>query len=221
MSLNIIVTSSSTREFFDPIRYLSNPATGKMGYYIARAAINHGHKVTFISGPANPEYSNVDEAKNISIISTDDMMKAVLKELKDGFVLIMAAAPADFKPETTVNKKIKKTETSSLTLVPNPDILLTVAEYAIKKKWKKLFVVGFAAETHDIENYALKKLKDKNLDIIFLNDLTKRDSGFGKDTNQLTVFRKNGERSKWKTDSKEKLGYKIICEIEKLYDGKI
>ena len=218
MSLHIVVTSSSTREFFDPIRYLSNPATGKMGYYIAKAAINHGHDVTFISGPANPEYATVEEAKNIPIISTDDMMQAVLGELKDGSVLIMAAAPADFRPEKTFDKKIKKTETNSLTLVPNPDILLTVSEHLIQKRWNKLFVVGFAAETHDAEHYALKKLKDKNLDIIFLNDLTQKDSGFGKDTNQLTVFRRSGETSKWKTDSKEKLGYKIICEIEKIYE---
>ncbi len=215
MPLYIIVTSGPTREYFDPIRFLSNPSTGKMGYYIAKAAIQNSHKVVFISGTVSPEHARVQGAKNISVISTQDMLNAVLSKIREKCVLLMSAAPADFKPAKMSKKKLKKVKENSLSLVRNPDILLTVHSELKKRKIKQIYLAGFAAETHKGRSFALKKLKDKHLDIIFLNDLSRKDSGFGKDTSMLTLFRKDGSWEKWKTETKEKLGHKIIQEIEK------
>lgn len=211
----VIVTSGPTREFVDPIRFLSNPSTGKMGYYIAKAARNHGFKVTYIAGPVDADYAKVDEAENFSVQSTEDMLKRVLSCIEPNSVLIMAAAPADYRPETRHDKKLKKTDSPHIHLVPNPDILKTVDAERTKRKIPNLYLIGFAAETHNTDEYALKKLKEKNLDMIFLNDLTRKDSGFGVDTNQLSVFDKNGGREDWPPMSKEKLGYQVIREVEK------
>ncbi|MDH5716309.1 MAG: phosphopantothenoylcysteine decarboxylase [Spirochaetia bacterium] len=213
--VKIIVTAGPTREFVDPIRFLSNPSTGRMGYFIARACVNQGYKVTYIVGPVPVMFSKIKGAKNISIISTQDMLNSVLAELKSGSVLVMAAAPADYHPEKSYKHKIKKTETPYIHLVPNPDILKTVKKYIELKKLKDVILVGFAAETSNPEKNALKKLEEKKLDIIFLNDLSKAGSGFRVETNQLTVFRKDGSCQKWKKDTKERLGYRVLEEIEK------
>ena len=210
-----IITSGPTREFIDPIRFLSNPSTGKMGFYIAKAAINQGYKTTYICGPASQAFSKVPKAKNISIISTQEMLTAVLEELEENSVLVMAAAPADYCPEKRYGKKIKKEENSFIKLLPNPDILKETNQYA-KEKNMKLTLIGFAAETHNVEEYALKKLKEKNLDIIFVNDLSQKNSGFGSDMNSLTVFKKDNIHKKWGADLKERLAYKIIEETKKL-----
>lgn len=213
--LNLIVTSGPTREFIDPIRFLSNPSTGRMGYYIARAGVNKGYRVTYITGPVSVRYRKVEGAKkNIDVISTQDMLDAVLENIKSDSVLIMAAAPADYRPVETYDHKIKKKDVPAIELIPNPDILKTVHSHIVEKKLNKIHLIGFAAETNDIENYAKDKLQKKSLDMIFLNDLTKKDSGFGTDTNQLTVFRNDGTSEKWKSEPKERLGYKIIEETE-------
>ncbi|MCB1199893.1 MAG: phosphopantothenoylcysteine decarboxylase, partial [Leptospiraceae bacterium] len=153
-------------------------------------------------------------ANNIDVISTDDMLAGVLSQLRENCTLIMAAAPADYKPLKKSEVKIKKTESPSLDLVPNPDILKTVGKHA-KDKNIPVTLIGFAAETHSVEEYAKKKLKEKDLDMIFLNDLSRSDSGFGVDTNHLTVFRRDGTREEWPLAGKERLGYMIIHEIEK------
>ena len=210
----VVVTSGPTREFFDPIRYFSNPSTGKMGYFIARSAVKLGYKVSFISGPVLPPYNSVEEAKNISVVSTQDMLEAVLKEIRSNSILIMAAAPADFKPEKIFHKKLKKQKTKTLRLIRNKDILREAYRSAQKRKFKKLTLVGFAAETHKGKENARKKLSSKNLDIIFLNDLSKKHSGFGVDTNRIRVFRKDGSSQKWPLLSKKDLGGKIMAEIE-------
>ncbi len=194
----------------DPIRFLSNSSTGKMGYYIAKAGIHNRLKVTFISGPVNEKFSSVDDANNIQVISTNDMLEAVLRVFSSNSILIMAAAPADFKIEEVSDKKIKKVDQSSLTLVPNPDILSCVNQYIIEHKCEHTYVVGFAAETHNTMEYAKKKLVGKNLDVIFLNNLLKSNSGFGKDTNELTVFFRNGNIAKWPMATKKDLGMQII-----------
>ncbi|RME91027.1 MAG: phosphopantothenoylcysteine decarboxylase [Candidatus Hydrogenedentota bacterium] len=210
----IVVTSGPTREFIDPIRYISNPSTGKMGYYIAKAAVNSGFPVTYIAGPVDSEFAKVDEATNISVLSTQDMLDAVLKSITNNCVLIMAAAPADYRPAKRYEVKMKKTDSPDIHLVPNPDILQTVNLYRDAKGIRNLHLIGFAAETHDTDKYALEKLQKKNLDMIFLNDLTRKDSGFGVNTNQLTVFYRNGKKEVWPPMAKEKLGYQIIREIE-------
>lgn len=209
----IIVTSGPTREFIDPIRYISNPSSGKMGYFIAKAALLKGYPVTYIAGPGDPEYRNLEQAKNIPVTSTEDMLRAVKKSLQKNAILIMAAAPADYRPEKKSPVKLKKTEAPELRLVPNPDILKEVSAICQKKNLP-ITLVGFAAETHNGEKYALKKLQEKNLDLIFLNDLSRKDSGFGVDTNQLTVFRRDGLKQKWKTATKEELGFRILEQIE-------
>ena len=209
----VIVTSGPTREFFDPIRYLSNPSTGKMGYFIAKAALELGYEVVLISGPVLPPYDSVEGAKNISVTSTQDMLNAVLKEIRSNSILVMAAAPADFKSEKVSMQKLKKGVTKILRLYPNKDILEEVNLRSKKRKFENLTLVGFAAETHNLKEYALKKLKSKNLDMIFLNDLSKKNSGFQVDTNELTVFRRDGTNERWPLSSKKNLGEKIMAEI--------
>lgn len=211
--IKLIVTSGPTREFVDPIRFLSNPSSGKMGYYIAKAGINHGLKVTYISGPISAKYSEVEGAKNISVISTRDMLKAVSLEIKKNSALIMAAAPADYRPAQQFKRKLKKSDAPSIELILNPDILKTISRKSKKEKLQNFFLVGFAAETHNIEAYALKKLNEKNLDLIFLNDVIAEKSGFGTDTNELKVFFRGGRSETWLPDSKERLGYRIVDSV--------
>lgn len=211
----IIVTSGPTREYIDTIRFLSNPSTGRMGYHIARAGINTGYRVTYIHGPVPQKYRDVPNAENIAVESTVDMLNTVIENIEPYTVLIMAAAPADYRPEKKFSHKLKKKETPEIKLVPNPDILMTVGEEVAKKKIENVILVGFAAELQNAHEYALSKLEKKNLDLIFLNDLSQPGSGFGVDTNQLTVIRKDKSFEKWENDTKEKLGYRIIQEIEK------
>lgn len=213
-AIKFIVTSGPTREFFDPIRFLSNPSTGKMGFSIATAAVQKGYKVTYISGPIAQRYRSVEHALNIRVTSTRDMLAAVSEQLTSNSVLIMAAAPADYRPEFYSEKKIKKGESGQLRLIPNPDILKSMAAKRLERKFKSCFLVGFAAETDDGHTYAQRKLVEKNLDLIFLNNLRNEQSGFGVNTNILTVFRADGSSELWEMASKEFLGEKIIKEVE-------
>ena len=213
----IIVTSGPTREFIDTIRFLSNPSTGRMGYYIAKAGINTGYKVTYIHGPVPAKFAEVQGAENISVISTVDMLNEVLKNIEPYTILIMAAAPADYRPEKKFDYKLKKKENPEIKFIPNPDILFTVHEMIEEKKIPNVILIGFAAEIQNALEYAISKLERKHLDMIFLNDLSKPDSGFGVETNELTVIHKNKSYEKWTSDSKEKLGYRIINEIEKCW----
>ena len=153
-----IITSGPTREYFDPVRFLSNPSTGRMGYAIARACINQGYNVTYICGPVNSSYQQVRGAENIRIVSTIDMLNAVKEAVTENCVLIMAAAPADYRPEVKWEKKLKKEDDPAIHLVPNPDILKSIAAMKDNKRWHDCILIGFAAETHDTEAYARKKL---------------------------------------------------------------
>jgi len=213
----IVVTSGPTREFIDTIRFLSNPSTGRMGYYIAKAGVNLGFNVTYIHGPVPARFSNVDDAENISVISTVDMLNEVINRIEPFTILIMAAAPADYRPEKKFDHKLKKKENPEIKFIPNPDILQTVHELIEKNKTPDVLLIGFAAEIQNALEYATSKLERKHLDMIFLNDLSKSDSGFGVDTNELTVIHKDKSYEKWSTESKEKLGYRIINEIEKCW----
>ena len=210
-----IITSGPTREYFDPIRFLSNPSTGRMGHSIAQAAIAHGHEVIYISGPVAEEFSRVQGATNISIVSTLDLLAAVEKSIAPGSILIMAAAPADYRPEIKSPIKLKKTESPQLRLVPNPDILKCMAEKN-KSMHPPAVLIGFAAETHDTERYAREKLVSKSLDMIFLNDVSKSGVGFASTSNEITLFFKNGDRMDLPMEKKETLGEKIIVEISRM-----
>ena len=179
-SYKIIVTSGPTREFIDPIRFISNPSTGKMGFYIAKAALHLGFSVSYICGTVEKEFSYIEGVSNIQVTSTLDMQIAVLNEIQDNSILIMAAAPADYRSEKQYTNKIKKNQTTSISLTRNPDILANVNKIRKEKQYKNLKLIGFAAETDNGYENAKQKLQEKELDIVFLNSLNNKDSGFGK-----------------------------------------
>ena len=179
-----VITAGPTREAIDPVRYISNHSSGKMGYSIAQAALNAGAKVTLISGPVNiPEPATADLIK---VTSAEQMHQQALKQAKNADVFVACAAVADYRVADIAEQKIKKTADNhhlQINLVKNPDIVADVAALADKP-----FTVGFAAETQDVEQYALDKLTRKNLDLIAANNVALSGQGFNSDNNALTVF---------------------------------
>lgn len=182
----ILVTAGPTREYLDPIRFLSNRSSGKMGYAIARAALRRGAEVTLISG-----HSSLDQPKGVKFISVEtaeDMLHAVTKELHSSTVLVMSAAVSDFMPSEKAKEKIEKPDELLLRLSRTPDIISEVS-----KKKNKPFVIGFAAETEGKINNARRKLKEKNMDMIIFNDVTEAGSGFDVDTNRVVIIDREKE----------------------------
>jgi phosphopantothenoylcysteine decarboxylase/phosphopantothenate--cysteine ligase len=182
----IIVTAGPTREYLDPVRFISNRSSGRMGYAIARAAIRRGAKVTLISG-----HSLLEQPKGVHFISVEtaeDMLTAVNKELHSSTVLIMAAAVSDFMPAEKARGKIDKSGKLSLKLKSTPDIILETG-----KRRNRPFIIGFAAETGRKIARARRKLKEKNMDIIVFNDVTESGSGFDVDTNRIIIIDKGKE----------------------------
>ena len=174
----LVITAGPTREAIDPVRYISNHSSGKMGYALAEAAIEAGAEVTLISGPVNlqpPERCTL-----ISVISAADMHSATMSACADANILIASAAVADYRPVTVATQKIKKhADAMTLEMEKNPDIVSAAAT-----QYNDLFVVGFAAETQDVESYARGKLERKNLDAIVANDVSRSDVGFNSDNNE-------------------------------------
>lgn len=184
----LLITAGPTREEVDPVRYLSNYSSGKMGYAIAQAAIALGAQVTLVSGPVS--LTAPDGVHLIPVQSTEEMYEAVMKEYEQSDVVIKAAAVADYQPVQIENKKIKKSEeTLVLNLKKTKDILHTLGQQK-----KDQILVGFAAETDRIEENALKKLKKKNLDFVVANDVTTEGAGFGTETNLVTVYSRTGNK---------------------------
>ena len=181
----ILVTAGPTREYMDKVRFISNPSTGKMGYAIAKAAKQRGAEVTLISGPSALEPPS--GVNFVSVETTKEMRDAVLGALNGSSAVIMAAAPADFSPAVSIKGKVEKESMTSLKLRQTPDILSEIG--ALKNR---PFIVGFAAEAGEDIKRARKKLVTKNADIIVLNDITRRDAGFGADTNKVTIIDKKG-----------------------------
>ena len=206
----ILITSGRTKENIDPIRYLSNNSSGKMGYSIAQAAADLGAEVTLISGPTDLKAPN--GLKNfISVESALEMYEKVDEYFKDTDIFIACAAVADYRPKEYKKEKIKKSDSDFvIELVRNPDILLEMS----KKKEKQL-LVGFAAETNDIKENALKKLEKKNLDIIVANNA----SVMGSDENVIEIIKKDRTSVKISQKSKMELAYdilsEVICELER------
>ena len=200
----ILITSGRTKENIDPIRYLSNNSSGKMGYCLAQAAIDLGAEVTLISGPTNLEIPK--GLKNfISVESALEMYKKVDEYFGDTDIFISCAAVADYRPKEYKKEKIKKSDSDLiLELVRNPDILFEMG----KKKDNQL-LVGFAAETNDIKENALKKLEKKNLDFIVANNA----STMGNNTNTVEIIRKNKTSIKINQKNKIELAYDILKEI--------
>ena len=180
--MNILITAGPTREYLDPVRFLSNRSTGKMGFAVAQAAVERGHPVTLVAGPVSlptpPGVTRVD------VVSAREMLAAIERCLPQCDALVMSAAVADWRPAQEAGAKLKKRAMSPLLqLVPNPDILQTLAPL----KGRRVFV-GFAAETGDPIEEAQRKLIDKGLDLIVANDVTVPGAGFAVDTNAVTLI---------------------------------
>lgn len=178
---HIVITAGPTQEAMDPVRYISNHSTGKMGFALAKACIDAGAKVTLIAGPVHlPTPQGVER---INVISAEQMLHHSLQYLESD-VFIATAAVADYRMAEVATQKLKKSgDQLQINLIKNPDIVATVAAQP-----KHPLMVGFAAETQNVENYASTKLKTKKLDIIACNDVSRQDIGFGADDNAMTVF---------------------------------
>jgi phosphopantothenoylcysteine synthetase/decarboxylase len=204
--MHLLITAGPTREPLDPVRFLSNRSSGKMGYAIATAALEAGHQVTLISGPvciAPPE-----GAELIRVTTADEMADAVQTRMDTGCdVLVMCAAVADFKPREVRPLKIRKSEgLASIDLVPTRDILATVA----LPRDRRVIICGFAAETNDLAENAQKKLREKRCDLICANDITRMDTGFDADQNELTIFFRDGSQRHLGRASKIELARELL-----------
>lgn len=219
--MRILITAGPTREFIDPVRFISNRSTGKMGYAIAEAGIAAGHDVVLISGPVFLE-PPPGLSKFVSVVSALDLLEAVQKELPNANALVMTAAVADFRPKTMATRKLHKTAAggrasmpSSLELIPNPDILKTIRPL----KENRIFV-GFAAETNDVLPSASNKLTQKGLDLLVANDVTQPGAGFGTDTNLVTLLEPNQTPVSLPLQSKRSIGDEIIRFLESKWPGR-
>lgn len=200
----VVVTAGGTREPVDPVRYLGNHSSGKMGYALAEAARDRGAEVVLISAPTSlPAPAGVE----ITQVQTALQMRdAVVKSVVGADILVMAAAVADYSPKNTAENKIKKgSESLVLDLIRTPDILSEMPDGLVK--------VGFAAESENLEENARKKLKDKRLDLIVANDITAKDSGFGVDTNEVVIIDRNGGTERMPLLQKSEVADKIFDRI--------
>lgn len=186
---SITITAGPTREALDPVRYISNHSSGKMGFAIAEAAIEAGASVNLIAGPVNLTHS--EKINRIDVISAEQMHEAALTLSKSSDIFIACAAVADYRPANIAEQKLKKSdEDMTITMIKNPDIVKDVA--ALEKQ--RPFVVGFAAETQDVESYAQQKMQRKNLDMICANDVSIAGQGFNSDQNALKVYWQGGSK---------------------------
>lgn len=208
---SIIVTAGPTIESIDPMRYITNRSTGKMGYSIAKEAIERGADVTLITGPTNLTPPQ-NLKKLVKIESAKDMYEAVLENLDENDVVIKSAAVADYKPKNYSNKKIKKSDDD---LVIELDRNKDIAQEIGKIKNNKI-LVGFAAETNDLIENASLKIKKKNIDFIVANDLTKEGAGFGVDTNIVKIIDKEGNITEYPKMKKEEVANIILDKIKEL-----
>ncbi|MBB1273134.1 MULTISPECIES: bifunctional phosphopantothenoylcysteine decarboxylase/phosphopantothenate--cysteine ligase CoaBC [Psychromonas] len=210
--VNIVITAGPTQEAIDPVRYISNHSSGKMGFSLAQAALNMGANVTVIAGPV--QLTLPSSIKRIDVKSAIDMHQAALASIVDADIFIACAAVADYRAQQVHDEKMKKqsdTDSITLTLVKNPDIIADVA-MAVNRP----FCVGFAAETNDVEAYALGKLQRKNLDLIAANDVSISDQGFNSDNNALTVFSKK-QRFDIALSSKKEVAIQLLKVISEQF----
>ncbi len=212
--LNIMITAGPTREALDPVRFISNHSSGKMGFAIAAAAAARGASVTLIAGPVNqptPPWVN-----RIDVITALEMQHAVMANITRQHIFISSAAVADYRAAEIASGKMKKQgENITINMVKNPDIVAGVAAMTEGRP----YVVGFAAETQNVEEYAQQKRVRKNLDLICANDVSKTGQGFNSDTNALHLFWSEGEKILPLSD-KKRLGQQLLDEIVSCYDEK-
>lgn len=204
--LRVLITAGPTREFFDPVRFLSNPSSGKMGYAIAEAAVKKSFHVILVSGPtAMPPPKGL--LRFVRVTSADEMYRVVMKEAARSDVIFMAAAVSDYRPAAFVPQKVKKTgKRTTIALVPNRDILKELG----RRRRLGQVLVGFAAETEAIGVNALKKLRSKNLDWIVANRVGTGKTGFESDRNRALLISSQGVRKSLPLMSKKKLAEEIL-----------
>lgn len=222
--MKIVVTAGPTREYLDPVRFLSNPSTGKMGFAIAAEAARRGHEVTLVAGPV--ALKTPKGVERVDVTSAREMLEASLGGLEGFFggekvVFISTAAVADWRPARCAAKKLKKGEMSGvLKLVRNPDILKTIAGLRRARRSRPavagLKLVGFAAETNDVLKEAARKSREKGLSFIVANDVTKKGCGFGTDTNRVTFVFPDGTQKKFPLMTKRLVARKILDEVSRL-----
>lgn len=208
--MRLLVTAGPTREHLDPVRFLSNRSTGKMGFAIAQCAAARGHAVTLVAGPvALPTPAGV---RRVDIVSARDLLAAVEASLDACDALVMCAAVADWRPKRASAAKLKKRDMSAtLELESNPDILATIRS----RKGERLFV-GFAAETGDPRPEGRRKLADKGLDLLVANDVSQADAGFAVDTNRVTLIPRHGNEETLPLLSKREVAELIMAWVEKM-----
>jgi phosphopantothenoylcysteine decarboxylase/phosphopantothenate--cysteine ligase len=202
----VLITAGPTQEAIDPVRYISNHSSGKMGLALAEAFYLKGADVQLITGPTNQQ-TNYDGIQVTHVVSAEDMFNVATCSFHDVDVAVMSAAVADYRPITTATQKIKKTEANlSIELSKTKDILKTLGE---RKKPHQL-LIGFALETNNEREHALNKLKSKNADMIVLNSLNDANAGFAYDTNKVTVFDKDGNETAFDLSSKKNIANEIV-----------
>lgn len=208
----VLVTAGATREAIDPVRFISNHSTGKMGIAIAKAAWARGADVCVISGHVEVEIPQ--HLRSVGVATTDEMMKAVSAELPGADVLVMAAAPADFRPVETAGKKIKKSSAAPTIVLEHTQDILAATQDARKKS---AITVGFALETDSVLENGRKKLDSKGLDLIVVNDALEEGAGFGVDTNRVSILSRGGKREDLPLMSKSEVAEKLLDRVEALF----
>jgi len=203
----LLITAGPTREQVDPVRYLTNRSSGKMGYALAEAALHRGARVILVSGPVS--LTPPENAEFLPVRTAEEMRRAILEHLQESTAVFMAAAVADYRPAQPFEQKIKRGATAlTLELEPTADIL---AEIAAQKGDR--FIVGFAAETSDLAENARGKLARKGADMVVANDVTREGAGFDVDTNIVTLFRRDGSQSDLPRMSKRDLALRLLDEV--------
>lgn len=210
---HVMVTAGPTVEDLDPVRFITNRSSGKMGYAMAEAARDRGARVTLISGPVN--LPPPEDVETVSVRSTREMFEAVMSRLHDVTVFIGSAAVADFRPASRAEQKIKKEGRKTITveLEETEDIIAAVG--AAPNRERRV-VAGFAAESQSLLEYAERKLRGKGLDLIVANDITRAGAGFGAETNAATILKRDGSRVELPLQSKRALADRTLDEIAEL-----
>ena len=204
---HVLVTAGPTLEYIDPVRFVSNPSTGKMGYAIARAAEYRGASVTLVSGPTH--LAAPVGVERVQVESAREMAQAVFERVDAAHIIIKSAAVSDYRPEDAALHKIKKdADTMALTFKKNTDILLELG-----RRKKDRILVGFAAETQDLAENALSKLNRKNLDMIVANLVNEPGTGFGVDTNRVTFFFRDGSREELPQMDKLQVAHRLLDRV--------
>jgi phosphopantothenoylcysteine decarboxylase/phosphopantothenate--cysteine ligase len=213
--MKILITAGPTREPIDPVRYLSNRSSGKMGYALAEAALAQGHEVVLISGPVS--ITPPATAQLVQVETAAEMYDAVAREIDSCQCALFCAAVADYRVKEIAESKIKKSGDSlTLTLIQNPDILGSVrSQFEFSG-----ILVGFAAETDQLESHARAKLERKGCDLLVANDVSRSDIGFDHDENEVVLFYRNRDKESLPRDSKRRIAHRILEVIEKLSSEK-